>query len=238
MEAKTPSAGNRDGASVNQFSVRYLNEIISAALGRGYEFQTLEEFYDAGCPETNRFAIRLDLDLKPKSLEPILELADARRVPLTVSVRVSGPYNPLWHTSYSVLARAARQGCEIALHTGPVEWAALHGTSAEKTFAGELALLRQWFDVKSVSTHRDVNYMYNSLPWLVANWSMLKEKYALKYHAYEERFFQRAEYVNEGLSPHLNWRSRDPMDVMKSGKSIYMLIHPHWWFVDHPFEHD
>jgi len=27
-----------------------------------------------------------------------------------------------------------------------------------------------------------------------------------------------------------------PMDAIKSGKNIHMLLHPHWWYVEHPFE--
>ena len=44
------------------------------------------------------------------------------------------------------------------------------------------------------------------------------------------------EYVNEGFNPHLSWRNKEPLDMINSNKNIYMLLHPHWWYQNHPFE--
>ena len=63
-----------------------------------------------------------------------------------------------------------------------------------------------------------------------------KKKYDLKYHAYEKKFFEKTEYVNEGFNPHICWRNKTPEDCIRSGKTIYMLLHPHWWFRENPFE--
>lgn len=220
----------------NRFSMEMLERIIVQARDAGYAFVNLAELLQD--QNRARFSIRLDLDFKPKTLRPFIRLATRYNVPMTVYVRAAGPYNPIWHTSFEVLKEAANSGLELGLHTAAVEWAEMHGATPEAAFAAEIEILRQWFKITTVAPHRDVNYLYNTLPWLEANWAALAKEYQLRFHAYDARLFENAEYVNEGLHPHLGWRSQDPLDVIRSGKSIYMLLHPHWWFVDHPFEHD
>ena len=29
-----------------------------------------------------------------------------------------------------------------------------------------------------------------------------------------------------------------PKNVFQKEESIYMLLHPHWWYEDNPFEHE
>ena len=76
------------------------------------------------------------------------------------------------------------------------------------------------------------------MPWIEDNWDKLKKKYNLKYHAYEKKLFDNVHYVNEGFKPHLTWRNKTPEECIESGESIYMLLHPHWWFKNFPFEHE
>jgi len=169
-------------------------------------------------------------------LQPFVKLAGELSIPFTLFVRVAGPYNIFWYPNYKVIAEAAKAGCEIGLHTTPVEWATLMQRNVEDTLAAELAALRSHFDVVGIAPHRDINYVYNSLPWLEEHWAHIKSTTGLLYHAYEDDFQKDWIYVNEGLSPHLGWRNMSPMDAIKSGKNIHMLLHPHWWYVEHPFE--
>lgn len=224
--------------SANRFSIPYLESLLRAAKAAGYDFVPLGSFLNGEAAAGRKFTVRLDLDFKPKTLAPFSRLARELGIPFTVFVRVLGPYNPLWHACYPYIREAAEAGCEIGLHTAAVEWARYHGSTSEKAFAAELSTLRSVFDVDSVAPHRDVNYSFNTLPWLEANWDVLQRRFGLRYQAYDQRLFEHAVYVNEGLSPHLNWRGADPFEVIQSGKSIYMLLHPHWWFESNPFEHD
>jgi len=226
---------NAGEISANPFSLAYLETILTAAQGQ-YRLVSLREQFSGS--EDGQMAIRLDLDCNPRALVPILDLAKRLEVPLTIYVRAFGPYNLFWYPNFAVVQRAARDGHDVGLHTAAVEWGKLNGISTEDAFAAEIHELRQFFDVTSVAPHRDVNYAYNTLPWIESNWDRLCNKYGFIFQAYDKRLFDNAVYINEGLSPHLGWRSDDPMDVIQTGKSIYMLIHPHWWYVEHPFELD
>jgi hypothetical protein len=227
-----------ENASANAFSIAYLEEILTAAKAEGYEFLSLRELRTATGGATRRFSVRIDVDQKPRTLLPVLEVVRRLSIPLTIYIRPFGPYNIFWYTVFPVLREAAMQGHDIGLHTAAVEWATLNGIPVEEALAAELRSLRSFFDVRSVSPHRDVNFAYNTLPWLEENWQELSSKYQLEFQAYDRGFFRNMIYVNEGLAPHLGWRSERPEEVIKTGKSIYMLLHPHWWYVDHPFERD
>lgn len=221
---------------MNGFSIESLSRVISLAKSEGYNFVTMSEYLDVSNREGKYFIVRLDLDLKPQTLKPFTEISKKLNVPFTVFVRVAGPYNILWYPNYEVVEEARRAGCEIGLHTTPVEWATLMGHPVEDVFAAELATLRSKFPVDGVAPHRDINYVYNSLPWLEENWDTLQSKFALKYQAYQPVFQDDVVYVNEGLAPHLCWRNSTPTQAIETGKTIHMLLHPHWWYVNHPFE--
>ncbi len=222
----------------NLFSIASLRRTLFAAKAAGYRFLTLSQYKDAGAPAKGAFILRLDLDLKPLTLKAMTKLARELKIPFTLFVRVSGPYNFLWYPNFRAIADAASIGCEIGLHGAPVEWGTINGRDLEATFSAELGMLRSYFKVVGFAPHRDVNYMYNSLPWLEKNWQQLRGKYGLSYHAYEDWIISNLAYVNEGLSPHLGWRSLPPEEVMATGRSINLLLHPHWWFEEHAFEID
>ncbi|MFA7275260.1 MAG: hypothetical protein WC043_00475 [Pseudobdellovibrionaceae bacterium] len=222
----------------NNFSIDYLKAQLLSAIDRGYKFLTLQEFIDAGCPNEKAFVIRLDLDFKPQTLRPFVVLAKELEIKYTVFVRTSGPYNVFWYPNTQCLLDAHEVGCEMGLHSTPVEWATIMGTNIKDTLRGELEALRTFFPVTSMAPHRDINYMYNSLPWLDENWSEVSHDLKLNYHAYERRILDNVLYVNEGLSPHLCWRGMTPAEAVETGKSICLLLHPHWWYVNHPFETD
>jgi hypothetical protein len=221
----------------NAFTYAYLESIVDGAKRAGYQFVRLSDMLRADRPEKS-FVLRLDLDHKPKSLRHFVDVARRRRIPMIVYVRSVGPYNPLWYDCISILREAVDAGCDIGLHTAAVEWARLTGTTPEKAFAAELGLLRSCFVVDSIAPHRDTNYMYNTLPWIERCWPELSAQHGLSFQAYDKRLLENSIYVNEGLSPHLGWRATTPEAAIQSDKSIYMLLHSHWWFDKNPFEHD
>jgi hypothetical protein len=224
--------------SNNNFSIDFLRSELKKAISLGYRFYTLQQFVDAGCPQEKAFVIRLDLDFKPQTLIPFIDLAKELNIIYTIFVRVAGPYNIFWHPTSRCLTDAYEAGCEIGLHTTPVEWATIQKRDIKKTLMGELQALRALFPVRGIAPHRDINYMYNSLPWIHDNWTELSEELDLSYHSYEKRILDNVIYVNEGLSPHLCWRNLTPSQAVETGKSVCMLLHPHWWYVKHAFETD
>lgn len=220
----------------NNFSIEVARDFLQVALKQGYEFVTMSEYVTRKTTDKKYFIARLDLDFKPATLQPFVKLASELSIPFTVFVRVAGPYTIFWYPHFQRIAEAYSSGFEIGLHTTPAEWATLMGRDMETTLSAELQALRAHFDVVGVAPHRDINYIYNSLPWLEKHWEHLKTSMGLLYHAYESVFHDDMLYVNEGLSPHLGWRGITPTEAIKTGKNIHMLLHPHWWYVEHPFE--
>lgn len=226
--------------STNKFSLKYYKSIIQKAKDSGYKFVTLRDFYHLDCPNEKHFVLRHDLDLLPSSLAPMLEVERECEVRSSIFVRVTGPYNPFDHKVFKILNDAEQDGFEIGLHTNFVEFAEINDRGYYEVLKSELRIIRAFFrDVDGISTHRDVNYMYNSLPFLEKNWEELKNdfKLYLHYQAYDKKILDNVLYVNEGLSPHLGWRDIIPEDAIETGKSICLLVHPHWWYKSHAQEH-
>ncbi|MBM3549480.1 MAG: hypothetical protein FJX54_21285 [Alphaproteobacteria bacterium] len=223
--------------SNNPFSHAYYRQVIARAKSAGYTFHTLKQFLEIGAPAERAFVLRHDLDTKPGTLWPLLECEREMAVRSTIFVRVmANDYNALGYTVLPRLREAEAGGFEIGLHTSFVEYATIVGLENMRVLAAETAALKAFFTVHGVACHRDINYAYNSLPWLEQNWSEVRRDLGLSYQAYAPEFLERAVYVNEGFSPHLGWRNLKPEDVIDTGRSICLLTHSHWWYRDHPFE--
>lgn len=222
----------------NKFNIKYLEKIFNLAKKKNYNFISLEKLYDLKGDIKKKFVLRLDVEYQPHSLENFIKIAKKFKVPMTIYVRVAGPYNFFWYNTFKYLKKASNDGHEIGLHTTPYEWGKLNKQKSNQILDVEVQVIKSFFNLKSISTHRDLNYTYNSLPWFEKNWLKIKKKYKLKYHAYDKKLFQKVQYVNEGFNPHLCWRNKSPEECISKGESIYMLLHPHWWYEDNPFEHE
>ena len=223
----------------NQFNSNYLISFLTKAMNSDYRFVTLSEFVRLGCPPKNHFILRLDLDINPPTLKLFMDVCQKLDIPFTLFVRVLGPYNFLWYPNFKLISDAASNGHEIGLHTSYIEWANINKTLNKNPgilLEAELSMLRGFFNVNGIAPHRDVNYMFNSLPSINESWEQICSELNLKYHAYQSIIENNTTYINETLNPHLTWRNHTPEDVIPSNNSIYMLLHPHWWFIDNPFE--
>lgn len=231
MKALLPSPKSRE------FSYDYLRELVKLAQRRGYEFMTLKEFYDAGCPNRGIFVLKHDIDAKPATLIPLLNVERELGITSTLYFRVTAnEYNFL---SYLVLPQAIQahnEGFEVGLHTNFLEFALLNDLDPYQVLSSEITLMKQYIDIKSLSTHRDLNYVHNALPWIEKNWDKVKKDFNLDYQAYDPMFMNNTIYVNEGYSPHLCWRNSTPFEAISTGDSVYMLTHNHWWYEKHPWE--
>jgi hypothetical protein len=177
------------------------------------------------------------LDARPQTLFPMLEVEKALGARSSIYVRVTAnEYNAFSYNFLPKLQAVEKAGFEIGLHSNFVEFAMIAGLDPGEVLQSEVLALSQFFDVTGMSCHRDINYAYNSLPWLIENWPALQQSTGLAYQAYDDRFMKGAAYINEGLNPHLCWRSAAPEDVFPTGQSVYLLTHNHWWYSVHPFE--
>ena len=223
----------------NEFTVDNYKKIIIEALANDYKFLTLAQYVEQKEKNQKVFLLRHDLDLKAPSLAPMLEVERECGVRSTVFVRtMTDEYNLYGYKVFPILKKAQEDGFEIGLHTSFIELSKILKIEPDEALSIELSSIRAYFDVSGIAPHRDVNYMYNSLPALEKNWPQIKNKYQLKYQAYDEHLFMdNLTYLNEGPNPHLAWRNGAPQHHILQGVSIYMLTHSHWWYQEHPFEH-
>jgi hypothetical protein len=221
----------------NTFSFSYFKSIIKMAREAGYAFYTVGEFLKAGCPKEKAFIIRHDLDQKPASLSAQLRAEMEMDVRSTIYVRVmANDYNPFNYLNLPVLLQAERDGFEMGLHTNFLEFATINELDPFDVLKFESRAFSSFFENKSFACHRDFNYMYNSLPWVVENWDKIKAELGYEYQAYDPRIMDSVIYVNEGYHPHLCWRFSTPEQAIATGKSVCLLTHPHFWWEKHPFE--
>lgn len=220
----------------NKFSIKYYDEIIKIGLNLGYKFVTLREFVELGCPSTNHCILRHDLDTKPQTLEKMLLIEHNNNVKSSIFVRVTANnYNVFSYPVIHVLKKYEALGFEIGLHTSCVEFGKINNMAPLDIIRFEYASLSNFFDIKSVAPHRDLNYAYNSLPFLESIDDELK-KIGLVNQAYDSKIIENSLYVNEGFNPHLCWRNLKPEEAFTTGNTVYMLTHNHWWYDKHPFE--
>ncbi len=222
--------------SNNRFTIKYYDEIIKKAKSNDYVFVTVHEYFDLGCPTTGYFILRHDLDKHPQTLQKQLDVEISNGVRSTIYARVTAnDYNVLSYPVLKMLRSAEDDGFEIGLHTNFVEYATINSLDPMKVLSMENELLSSFFDVRGLAPHRDLNYAYNSLPFIKRNWNQIKT-IGFDYEAYDDQIFSSCVYVNEGFNPHLCWRNNAPEDVIETGVSIYMMTHNHWWYDENPFE--
>lgn len=225
----------------NRFSLAYYAEVIRSAQAAGYTFVTLGEFWDLGCPSYKHIVMRHDLDVLPASLKQMIDVERHLGIKSTTYFRVcSNSYNPFGYVALPTLLQMQKEGFEVGLHTNFVEFheinkELLHGPMT--VLEAELAAARQFFNISSISTHRDLNFTHNSLPYVEKHWPTIRARNALKFQAYDKKIMDNVVYVNEGTNPHLTWRGVAPEEVIPTNRSICMLTHSHWWYSVHPFEH-
>lgn len=221
----------------NIFSFEYYQKFLQLARVSGYTFYTVGEFLAAGCPREKAFVIRHDLDVKPASLPALLRAEKQLGVRSTIYVRImANDFNAFNYLNLPMLLAAQADGFEMGLHTNFLEFATIAGIDPFEVLKFETRAFGAFFQNKSFACHRDLNYTYNSLPWVVENWKKIQDELGYEYQPYDDRIMDAVLYVNEGYHPHLCWRNLTPEQAIDTGKSICLLTHPHLWWETHPFE--
>ncbi len=222
--------------SNNNFSLKYYKSFIEKAKDHGYKFATLKDFLKLGCPRDGYVILRHDLDLKPQTLQKMIFLEKELEVKSTIFARVTGnEYNLLSYPVLNMLTNAFHDGFEIGLHTSCVEFGEINNLDPFNVLSLEVSIMKNLFPITGIAPHRDINYAYNSLPYIEKNWNKIKAM-GIEYHAYQPDLSANSVYINEGFNPHLCWRNHAPEDVIPTGQTMYILTHNHWWYDNHPFE--
>lgn len=225
----------------NTFTLDYYKSILRSAQRAGYQFTTMRQHWDDGCPKEGRFILRHDVDTNPLTLKGVLDVERWLGKPSSVYVRVTGnTYNPFDYRTYPLFNQVLNQGGELGLHTNFVEFARLNGRNSDHeimtTLCEETQALRAFYPITSLACHRDLNFTHNSLPWLEEHWELVKATAGFIYQAYDPKLMDSFFYVNETAEQYLSWRTLKPEEAIITGHSICLSTHPHWWFKDHPFE--
>ncbi len=218
------------------FTYKAYSEILKAALDSGYKILCIRDFLKESSTSSKVLLLRHDIDKNPHSMYPLAETELELGVKSSIFVRVMGAeYNPFSYSVTTDLLELEKNEFEIGLHSNFLEFATNTNQNPVSILAAETKVLSSIYKIKGISCHRDINYVINSLPYLQSNWESIKQATGLEYDAYDNSLFEKLIYVNEGLNPHLAWRHDSPLDVIKQGKSLYLLTHNHWWYEKIPF---
>ena len=218
------------------FTYKAYSEILKSALDSGYEVLSIRDFLQKSSSPSKVLLLRHDIDKNPHSMYPLAEVELKLGVKSSIFVRVMGAdYNPVSYSVTNDLIDLEKNDFEIGLHSNFLEFASNTNLDPISVLTTETQLLSSIYKIKGISCHRDINYIVNSLPYLQNNWQLIKNATGLEYDAYYNSIFGQLSYVNEGLNPHLTWRNNSPIDLIKEGKSLYLLTHNHWWYDKIPF---
>ena len=218
------------------FTYKAYSEMLKTAIDSGYEILCIRDLLKKSTIPSKVLLLRHDIDKNPHSMYPLAETELKLGVKSSIFVRVMGAeYNPFSYSVTTDLLELENNDFEIGLHSNFLEFATNTNQNPISILAAETKVLSSIYKIKGIACHRDVNYIINSLPYLQNNWESIKQATSLEYDAYDNSLFDKFIYVNEGLNPHLSWRNESPLDIIKQGKSLYLLTHNHWWYEKIPF---
>lgn len=218
------------------FTYKAYSEMLKTALDSGYEVLNIRDLLKKSSIPSKVLLLRHDIDKNPHSMYPLAETELELGIKSSIFVRVMGAdYNPFSYSVTTDLLELENNDFEIGLHSNFLEFATNTNQNPISIVTAETQVLSSIYKIKGIACHRDVNYVVNSLPYLQNNWELIKQVTGLEYDAYDNTIFDKFIYVNEGLNPHLSWRSDSPLDLIKQGKSFYLLTHNHWWYEKIPF---
>ena len=224
--------------SKNFFSQNYYESVLKKAINSNYTFLTLSEFFKSKKPDKKKIAIlRHDIDKKVNRAKIFLEVENSLKLQSTNFLLIHDVnYNCFDLNSLSIFMHAEKKGHEIGLHTNFLQTSKILNLEPDQTLKKELSILRNYFNIYGVACHREIDYLYNSLPYLQKNWKQISKENILLYEAYDNQLMNNFEFVNESIKNHLEWRNQKPEDVIESGKNFILSTHPHWWYKENPFE--
>ncbi len=217
-----------DRCSWNQ---TYYREIMTSFVDAGYRSATFSEYFDMLPEERHKILLhRIDVDKRIDRIPVLHEVQKELGIHATYFFQMHADYNVFFYDSYAVIRDLISNGAEIGVHSNFVEFAMYFDESPRSIIQREKRVLEAIFDIpiQGHACHRDLNYVYNSLPYMQ---EMGAAALGFRWEAYDKIFTsENIEYVNEGFAPrHLGWGHLSPAEAILTGKNVCLLLHPHWW---------
>ena len=212
------------------FNLIYFREILELFIKEGYRSETHHNFFRSNTEQDQlKLLLRFDVDGMPERIPGLLKIMRELKIVATFFWQIHGPYNPFFHENFQILKDILADGHEVGLHSNFLEFANYFDENPVDIIKREKLVMEAVIgkEIFGHSCHREINYEFNSLPFLN---SIGVQNLGFEYSAYDPIFnSDKTTYVAEGLNPHLSWRNISPEDSVTTGKNICMLLHPHWW---------
>jgi len=204
------------------FTLDHYRETLSRYLDAGYFVGGFRDFLDRK-PQGKYMILRHDIDSSLDCALKIAEIEHEHEINSSFFIRVHATgYNPFSLHNYRIIKRLLEMGHEIGLHLEP----SLPGVLGEDPFVfcdRQKASLEATIGspIIGISTHEPVRM---GDPELV---NKLAERWNLRYHAYEGRFFHDIKYISDSGA---RWREGCFSTWIDKVDQIQVLVHPFWWF--------
>lgn len=215
----------------------YYRHILETFVRQGwYRSMTFTEYWHLPVEGRKRtLLLRCDVDERLDRVPILLEAQRELGMKATYFIHAHASYNAFSYDGYDIIKRIVASGSEVALHSNFVEFATLMGEEPGDVLRRERAMLEVICGrpVLGHACHRDMNYIYNSLPWLVERGGV--QGFGFLWEAYDPMFTRdNILFINEALVPrHLGW-SIDPEQAAETGQNVCLFVHPHWWHKKYP----
>lgn len=238
-------------APVFNFSYERLGRYLELAQTQGYRFQTLSEWYSPDKSDKVRqktFCLRVDIDLFPEKLMPIIAILADLKIRATFFIRLhSTSYNPISFASLKLVTHLVELGHEVGLHQESVDFAGMVGGDSEAALRYELDVFEAIFGFapKGVAGHGGATGLNNQDVFR----DTPVERFDLVYEGYdsgESGIFSNSRYVSDSLWT--KWKAYDRgvlMDgdhrtleehTLENPELLYVLIHPDTFYFEYPYE--
>jgi hypothetical protein len=188
--------------------------LLKSFIDRGYIFCRFREFAEIN----NQVALRHDIDFDVELAWKAAKLEYELGVNSTYFFLLRSPfYNPFADREYRWIKEIKEMGHTISIHFDPSIY-----EDFKLGFKKELSVFEAIFNTKLdiISLHRPNDFFQN-----------FDEPILGIEHTYQFKYFKKVKYISDSTGV---WRYGSPLESneFKFGKSIHLLIHPIWWFVD------
>ncbi len=192
--------------------------------------------------------MRVDIDLFPEKLMPIISILAEFNIKATFFVRLhSTSYNPISFANLNLISHLKEMGHEIGLHHESVDFATMVGGDSTSALRYELRIFEAIFGIApaGVSGHGGLTGLNNQ--------DFFKEtpveQFDIVYEGYDTRergIFSNSRYVSDSLWT--KWKAYDrgilmegdhralEEHILENPPLLYVLIHPDTFYFKYPYE--
>lgn len=201
--------GNKKNYCLGNYDI-----LINKFLENGYNFVKFSEFNQ----DCGQVALRHDIDYDVELALKCAELEKKLGIFSTYFFLLRGPfYNPFAGKEFAWINEIRNMGHSISLHFDPILYSNFYDG-----FKFEIDIFKKLFevDIDIVSIHRP-NAFFQNLDAPILN---------IK-HTYQKMYCQEKKYISDSTG---EWRFGSPInsEEFKLNKSIHLLTHPVWWFLE------